>query len=202
MNTLSTFSRYLYLALLLISMLLTSNAVGVVDIYTFDSESQRERYFQLSEELRCPKCQNQNLAGSDSQIAGDLRRELRRLLEEGKTDPEIKQFMVDRYGEFVLYKPRLQKSTMILWGLPLLLLLVGVIIVLFIVRRKKAQVGGEVLNHSSGLSNEVNTEAELNEQEREQLSQLLTQSSNIEAMTSKAEAPKAAPASPSKQEQS
>jgi cytochrome c-type biogenesis protein CcmH len=123
--------------------LLATSALAVVDIYEFDTASQRERYFQLSEELRCPKCQNQNLAGSDSQIAGDLRRELRRLLEEGKTDREIKRFMVDRYGEFVLYNPPLQKSTVVLWGLPFLLFLIGVTSVLVLVKRRKAsKVGG------------------------------------------------------------
>ena len=135
-------ARFLALAscavvLFSLSGVLAISASAVVDIYEFDTESQRERYFQLSEELRCPKCQNQNLAGSDSQIAGDLRRELRRLLEEGKTDKEIKRFMVDRYGEFVLYNPPLQKSTLVLWGLPFLLFLVGVVAVLVLVKRRK-----------------------------------------------------------------
>lgn len=189
MNALSTFSRYLSLAVFVMSVLATSNAVGVVDIYEFESESQRERYFQLSEELRCPKCQNQNLAGSDSQIAGDLRRELRRLLEEGKTDQDIKQFMVDRYGEFVLYKPRLQKSTVVLWGLPLLLLLLGAITVIAIVRRKGTQAGSGGGDYPSNHTNVANSEPELSEQERQKLSQLLTQSPNREAESSKQEQP-------------
>lgn len=110
---------------------------GVVDIYQFDTESQRLRYHQLIEELRCPKCQNQNLAGSDSEIASDLRRELYRLLTEGKTDREIKSFMVDRYGDFVLYKPRLQKSTLVLWLLPIALFIMGIGIIFVVVRRRK-----------------------------------------------------------------
>jgi cytochrome c-type biogenesis protein CcmH len=130
------------LILFSLSGLLATSASAVVDIYAFDTDSQRERYLQLSEELRCPKCQNQNLAGSDSQIAGDLRRELRRLLEEGKTDREIKRFMVDRYGEFVLYNPPLQKSTLVLWGLPFLLFLTGVIAVFMLVKRRKASKEG------------------------------------------------------------
>jgi cytochrome c-type biogenesis protein CcmH len=131
-------------ALILFSLsgVLATSALAVVDVYAFDTDSQRERYLQLSEELRCPKCQNQNLAGSDSQIAGDLRRELRRLLGEGKTDREIKLFMVDRYGEFVLYNPPLQKSTLVLWGLPFLLFLTGVIAVFVLVKRRKASKEG------------------------------------------------------------
>lgn len=126
-------------SLLLASILscLASGASAVVDIYEFDTASQRDRYHQLSEELRCPKCQNQNLAGSDSQIAGDLRRELYRLLLEGKTDREIKTFMVDRYGEFVLYKPRLQKATLVLWLLPIALFLAGIFILYLVVSRRK-----------------------------------------------------------------
>lgn len=144
------------LVVLSLSGLLATSALAVVDIYEFDTDSQRERYFQLSEELRCPKCQNQNLAGSDSQIAGDLRRELRRLLEEGKTDNEIKGFMVDRYGEFVLYNPPLQKSTLVLWGLPFLLLLTGVIAVFMLVKRRKASK--EEAFSSTGLSAGLSTE--------------------------------------------
>ena len=144
-----------------------SGALAVVDIYEFDTESQRERYFQLSEELRCPKCQNQNLAGSDSQIAGDLRRELRRLLEEGKTDKEIKGFMVDRYGEFVLYKPRLQKSTLVLWGLPILLLFLGAGAVWLITKRKK------MVSHSEQGNDDEGIDGTLNSEERQTLDRLL-----------------------------
>jgi cytochrome c-type biogenesis protein CcmH len=144
-----------------------SSAFAVVDIYEFDTESQRERYFQLSEELRCPKCQNQNLAGSDSQIAGDLRRELRRLLEEGKTDNEIKSFMVDRYGEFVLYKPRLQKSTIVLWGLPILLLFLGAGAVWLITKRKK------IVSQSVQSSGDREADNTLNSEERQTLERLL-----------------------------
>ncbi|MFT7387752.1 MAG: cytochrome c-type biogenesis protein CcmH [Candidatus Endobugula sp.] len=137
------------------------SAFAVVDIYEFDSESQRERYFQLSEELRCPKCQNQNLAGSDSQIAGDLRRELRRLLAEGKTDNEIKGFMVDRYGEFVLYSPRLQKSTLVLWGLPILLLFFGVGAIWMIAQRKKDMPTVDQGSDGGEVNNSLNPEERL-----------------------------------------
>jgi cytochrome c-type biogenesis protein CcmH len=115
-------------------------AVAVVDVYQFDTESQRHRYLQLSEDLRCPKCQNQNLAGSDSQIAGDLRRELHRLLLEGKTDKEIKDYMVARYGDFVLYKPPLQASTLILWGLPVVLLVIGGGVIAWISYQRRTSV--------------------------------------------------------------
>ena len=124
---------------------LSSGVLAAIDVYEFDTESQRQRYYQLVEELRCPKCQNQNLSGSNSQIAADLRRELYRLLIEGKTDLEIKHFMVDRYGDFVLYNPPLQSTTLVLWLLPLVLTAIGVLILLSILRQKakqRANLGG------------------------------------------------------------
>jgi cytochrome c-type biogenesis protein CcmH len=148
------------------------NSVAVVDIYEFDSASQRERYHQLSEELRCPKCQNQNLAGSDSQIAGDLRHELHRLLLDGKTDREIKVYMVDRYGEFVLYQPRLQKATLLLWGLPFVLWLVGVVVLGAVVKRRKAKAVEQ--------EDQEVIEQRLSAEEKAELDQLLSTRSTLE----------------------
>lgn len=110
---------------------------AAVDVREFSSEEKRERYLDLVEELRCPKCQNQNLAGSDSPIALDLRRELYRLLEEDKTDREIKEFMVSRYGDYVLYRPPLQKNTLLLWWGPPIIFCVALIIVLALVWRRR-----------------------------------------------------------------
>ncbi len=157
-----------FLSVLCVCLFCVVSAQAVVDIYKFDTASQRERYHALSEELRCPKCQNQNLAGSDSQIAGDLRRELHRLLLEGKTDREIKSYMVDRYGDFVLYKPRIQGSTLVLWGLPILLFILGLITLVVIVGRRKA---------ASAL--EAEEKAALSQQEQSELSHLLASKSDI-----------------------
>ena len=118
----------LTLRYLLLLFLLSMSAWAVVDVHTFDTESQRQRYLTLIDELRCPKCQNQNLSGSDADIAADLRRELHRLLLAGKTDREIITFMVNRYGDFILYRPRLQMNTSLLWFAPGILLLSGGII--------------------------------------------------------------------------
>ncbi|PKI14144.1 cytochrome c-type biogenesis protein [Colwellia sp. 12G3] len=107
-----------------------------VDTYEFQDEVTKIRFQALSKELRCPKCQNQNLADSNSPIAADLRRELYELLQQGKADIEIVNFMVDRYGEFVLYRPRVSQLTYVLWFGPAVLILFGIIIVIVIVRRK------------------------------------------------------------------
>ena len=107
-----------------------------IDAEGFESEQLRQRYQVLVSELRCPKCQNQNLAGSDSPIAGDLRREIRRLLHEGSSDREITDYLVARYGDFVLYRPRWQATTYLLWSAPLVLLLIAVMVLFIVVRRR------------------------------------------------------------------
>jgi cytochrome c-type biogenesis protein CcmH len=109
--------------LLLGSLLL---AVGVaqaaIETYEFDDDTLLERYQVLSAELRCPKCQNQNIAGSNAPIAADLRAQLYQQLQAGRSDAEIIDYMVQRYGEFVLYRPRWDKVTLVLWLAPLILL--------------------------------------------------------------------------------
>jgi len=114
------------------------NSQALVEVYQFDSDQQRQRYQSFVDDLRCPKCQNQNLAGSDSPIASDLRRELHELLKNGMSDKEIVDFMVDRYGDYVLYSPRLQPNTWLLWFAPLALLMVGGLVIALIVRRRNA----------------------------------------------------------------
>jgi cytochrome c-type biogenesis protein CcmH len=105
-------------------LLLSRTACAAIETYDFQNDEQRARYQQLTEELRCPKCQNQNLAGSDSQIASDLRRELHRMLVEGKSNDAIIGFMRERYGDFVMYRPPVQRNTWLLWFGPIALLLV------------------------------------------------------------------------------
>jgi cytochrome c-type biogenesis protein CcmH len=107
-----------------------------VDTYEFKDEVTKIRFQALTKELRCPKCQNQNLADSNSPIAKDLRKELYELLQQGKADMEIVDFMVNRYGEFVLYRPRVSQLTYVLWFGPGVLILLGIIVVIVVVRRK------------------------------------------------------------------
>lgn len=118
--------------------LLVPMAFGVVETHEFENEQQRIRYQAFIQELRCPKCQNQNLSGSNSPIASDLRRELHRMITENESDDLIVKFMVDRYGEFVLYRPPLDKNTLILWGAPATLLFFGLIVLSIYTRRVSA----------------------------------------------------------------
>ena len=110
---------------------------GAIETYQFDSLEQEERFRQLGFELRCPKCQNQAIGDSDAEISGDLRAEVYRLIKKGATDEEIKEFMVARYGRYVLYNPPLDQQTLILWFGPAGLLLIGGIVVALRIRRSK-----------------------------------------------------------------
>ena len=110
--------------LLLVILVATSfNCFASIDAYPFPDEQLQQRYDGLIAELRCPQCLNTNLAGSDAMIAQDLRREVHRMLLDGHTDDEILSFMYERYGDFILYRPRLGAGTLVLWLGPLLLLM-------------------------------------------------------------------------------
>ena len=113
-----------------------SATAGPVDTYVFQDKVTEIRFNALNKELRCPKCQNQNLADSNSPIAADLRREVYEMLNEGKADMEITNYMVQRYGEFVLYRPRVSSLTYVLWFGPALFIIIGLIIVMVVVKRK------------------------------------------------------------------
>ena len=126
---------------LLLVVLVSSNARAVIETYEFSDPELELRYRQLSLELRCPKCQNQNIADSNAPIAQDLRKLLYQQLEAGADDEQILDYMVARYGEFVRYRPRYGGATAALWLAPLVLLLMGVVLALLTVRgrRKKEQ---------------------------------------------------------------
>lgn len=99
-----------------------------------------QRLISISEEMRCLVCQNESLSGSRSELAQDLRREIRDLIKQGKTDAEIRTFMVDRYGDFVLYRPPVKPITWLLWIGPFVLMLAGMIALLMYLRRRNTQV--------------------------------------------------------------
>lgn len=95
-----------------------------------------KRLIHISEELRCLVCQNESLAGSQAELAQDLRREVRDLIKQGNSDQQIKDFLVSRYGDFVLYRPQLKPTTWLLWGGPFVLLIVGLAVLVSYLRRR------------------------------------------------------------------
>ena len=105
----------------------------------FRDTSEEARFHALAAELRCVMCQNQSLADSNALIALSLRREVLELMRAGKSDAQIKDFLVQRYGEFVLYKPRVEGRTWLLWLGPVAILLAGAVVVVVLVRRRPAQ---------------------------------------------------------------
>lgn len=114
-------------------------------------ETVEKRLVAISEELRCLVCQNESLAGSRADLANDLRREIRKMIAEGKGDQEILDFMVARYGDFVLYRPPVKPTTWLLWGGPFLLMGGGLITLIWLLRRRRQLVA------TSGLSDEQRT---------------------------------------------
>ena len=105
-----------------------------------DDPVTEQRLISISEEMRCLVCQNESLAGSRSDLANDLRREIRTLIKEGKSDEQIRSFMVERYGDFVLYRPPVKPITWLLWIGPFVILLIGIGFLFSYLRRRNASV--------------------------------------------------------------
>lgn len=113
------------------------------DPLIFSDADEEARYQQLTAELRCVVCQNQNLADSNAPLAQDLRKEIHSMMQAGRTDDEIKQFLIDRYGDFVLYRPPVKSNTLVLWLMPAVLLFGGALVVVIVVRKRSLDPGGQ-----------------------------------------------------------
>jgi cytochrome c-type biogenesis protein CcmH len=109
----------------------------------FDNDEQEARFTQLTTELRCLVCQNQNLADSDAELAHDLREEIYEMMMAGQSNEQIKTFLVDRYGDFVLYRPEVKANTLALWLMPGILLVLGAIVLFFTVRSRNRKLAAE-----------------------------------------------------------
>jgi len=117
---------------------LTISAFAIDTEQAFEDPVLQARYEDLVDEVRCVTCQNQNIKDSNAFIAADLRREIRRMIGEGKNNDEIKDFLVTRYGDFVLYRPRFEGKTLALWIAPFLFVLFGGIALVRVVRHRMA----------------------------------------------------------------
>ncbi|GGY07421.1 cytochrome c-type biogenesis protein CcmH [Litchfieldella qijiaojingensis] len=126
---------------LLALLLVVGLVLGAVEVREFDDPVLEQRYRDLTASLRCPKCENQAIDDSNSPVAADMRERVYTLLQDGRSDIEIRNHMVNRFGDYVLYNPRLEGRTWLLWGLPGALVVVGGVVVMLIVRsRRQASV--------------------------------------------------------------
>ncbi len=116
--------RYFILLLLLVNPTYGES----IDITSFANQAQEQRYRHLIDEIRCPVCQGQSIGGSNASLAKDLRTKVKELILEQKTDDDIRNFMTDRYGDFVVFKPPVNKNTIILWTMPFLFLLFAIVL--------------------------------------------------------------------------
>ncbi|WP_457669154.1 cytochrome c-type biogenesis protein [Thiolapillus sp.] len=144
---------------LLMCLLTATTAVSAnIETYKFDSAQKEADYQMLVHELRCLVCQNQNLADSNAELAQDLRRKTYEMVEKGLSKDEVIKYMVARYGDFVLYKPPLQRNTLALWGGPFVIFIIAVVVLIRIIRRRPSS-----------------SERLLSEEERQRAEQLLHQ---------------------------
>ena len=145
-----TFAKILHLivramAMVLLVAGLSMSAWANIDTYQFDNPRQEAQYRALIEEFRCPKCQNQNLAGSDAPIAQDLKQKTYDMVKDGRSDAEIRQYMNERYGDFISYKPPVRPSTWILWFFPPVLLVF--VMLAWFIRNRNSSKRAAVIAH-------------------------------------------------------
>jgi cytochrome c-type biogenesis protein CcmH len=139
---------------LLFALLVAGSALAKEAEPLAADEAVEKRMVDIAQDLRCLVCQNESLAGSHADLAEDLRREVRSLIKQGKTDQEVKDFLVSRYGDFVLYQPPVKPTTWLLWIGPFAFLIVGLAVLVAYLRRRGRQVSGP------GLSDEEQKRAE------------------------------------------
>ena len=151
--------RRLLTPMMLLALLLSAPAHAAIEAYEFDNPRDEERFHELAEELRCLVCQNQSIAESNADLAKDLRREVYEMIQEGKSNEEIVEFLVARYGDFVRYRPPVQPTTYLLWAGPMILLAIGLLVLVVVVRRR---AGGK-------------TDGALSEEERKRLEGALSE---------------------------
>lgn len=143
---------------LLAALLLSFSVFAAIDTYQFKDEAQEQQFRELTAQLRCPKCQNNSIADSNAMIASDMRQKVYELQQQGQTQQQIIDYMVARYGNFVTYEPPITPGTIVLWLLPALFILGGIIVVV-----RRARTGQQAASQP------------LNDLEQQRLKQLLSE---------------------------
>lgn len=145
-------SRYLRAVALALALALGGQALAIDTEAAFEDPVLQHRYEAINRELRCLVCQNQTIADSNATLAQDLRREVRDMIAAGKTDDEIRDFMIERYGDFVLYRPRMTAQNFLLWAAPVLLLLIAAAVLFRVIRRRGQETDIEPEGPEAGQS--------------------------------------------------
>ena len=138
---------------LIVAWLSIATSFAAIDTYEFKDLEKQKRFQHLVADLRCPKCQNQNLADSNAAIAQDLRQKIYNMLEKDQSNDQIVDYMVARYGDFVLYEPRFDAKNSVLWLAPLVLLISGLLLVIYL-SRKRPQTSDNSEEQGLNLDNE------------------------------------------------
>ncbi len=138
-----------FFAMIALCLGLLASAAHAIDPLPFQDRAEEVRFQKLTRQLRCLVCQNQDLADSDADLAKDLRKQVFEMMRAGKSDDEIKAFLVARYNDFVLYDPPLKPGTYLLWFTPFALVAIGAVVVLRILRRRARQAAGETTTRST-----------------------------------------------------
>lgn len=133
------------IALLLLTLAVASGWAKEANLLA-DDPVVEQRLISIAEEMRCLVCQNESLAGSRADLAVDLRKELREQIRQGRSDDEIREFMVSRYGDFVLYRPRVKPVTWVLWAGPFVLMVAGIVVLMMYLRRRDRAIAGASLS--------------------------------------------------------
>ncbi len=144
--------KHLRTLILALALAWGGSALAIDTERAFDDPVLQSRYEDINRELRCLVCQNQTIADSNASLAGDLRREVREMIAAGKTDDEIRDFMIERYGDFVLYRPRMTGTNFLLWAAPVLLLAVGTFAAVRVVRKRAAESDSDPAGPEAGQS--------------------------------------------------
>lgn len=132
------FSRWQRFLFSIVFLSFTSNSFAATEIYNFLNPAQAQRFELLSQELRCVVCQNQNLADSNAPLAVDLKNEIAKQIQQGSSDADVKKYLVARYGDFILFKPKVTPLTYLLWGAPLVLVLGGLLFLVIFIKRRRS----------------------------------------------------------------
>lgn len=155
-----------------VMVLFCGAAMAADEIHAFDNPEQKRIYLELGDELRCPKCQNQSIAGSNAGVAKDLKNKVYKLVKEGNSKQQVIDFMVERYGYFVTYKPPITAGTIILWVFPIVFLLFTLILIW--VKSKRSQLAVDKSQWTDEQEQQLNALIEAIEQPTEQMTEQST----------------------------